>query len=387
MEFENVLLFVSDSLRWEMLPKEISEKGVTFKTVASSTYSPPSFTSLSTGLYPCQHGVHWFNDKLAPGIRTVYDIEGLDGTFYNEGRFTNDPLYRVYGVRKQRHVSELEPPFLSLERETTTHAPYTKNGFLDGETVKSYFEKHGNDWAKIRADYEDVIRESFEVLEKRLDVLEDRGLREDTLVVFTSDHGELFGEYGKILHTAPTCPELVYVPTVFMHPSLSTGDFSVDPKTGVIEHVDVVKTCLEAVGYGDTLPTEGSDLFAEDRPRDYGYNQVRFRRKNRTLYSTQSIWWKNSGFVVSDDSRVKRLAAVANFLLRSPGSNVMRSEISELVREMTRVERAFGNPPLTAESAREAIAKLTDEYSDAPAQERVELDKGTKQLLRDLGYR
>ena len=51
----------------------------------------------------------------------------------------------------------------------------------------------------------------------------------------------------------PTCPELVYVPTVFLSPSLSADDFQVDPDSEIIEQVDVVQTALSAIGFDDKI--------------------------------------------------------------------------------------------------------------------------------------
>jgi len=55
--------------------------------------------------------------------------------------------------------------------------------------------------------------------------MEDRGLRNNTLVIFLSDHGELLGEHGGFFgHQLPMTPECVYVLMVFSHPSLPSGE-------------------------------------------------------------------------------------------------------------------------------------------------------------------
>jgi arylsulfatase A-like enzyme len=51
------------------------DTGVKFKTVAQSTLSHPTFSTLSTGLYPFQHGVHGWTDKIPADIETVFDVE------------------------------------------------------------------------------------------------------------------------------------------------------------------------------------------------------------------------------------------------------------------------------------------------------------------------
>lgn len=60
----------------------------------------------------------------------------------------------------------------------------------------------------------------------RLDAL---GLREDTLVVFTSDHGEEFLEHGHLQHGQSLHTELVHVPLVIAGPGVAAGIRAVDP--------------------------------------------------------------------------------------------------------------------------------------------------------------
>jgi arylsulfatase A-like enzyme len=301
-QIENVLVFVCDSLRWGFLPDEVTSRGVTFKTVAQSTYSPPSFATLSTGLYPPEHGVEDFGKSLANGVETVYDVDELDSAYYNEGRI-RDPFVQLFDFRRMYSLADLDPPFWYLERDPTTHAPYLENQFMDGIDIQSYFADPVDDWDPIKADYRDSIDTSLDKFERRLDVLEKLGLRDDTLVILTGDHGELFGEYGDMVHTMPTSPELVHVPTVFMHPSLSADSFTVDPDTDIIEHVDVVTTALAALGFEDALPTRGVNLRSEPRERAYGYSYTNNFFRGRSVYRTQSLWWRDSGYVSIENSR------------------------------------------------------------------------------------
>ena len=75
MKFDNLVIFVADSLRYDFSPDGLMDTDVKFKTVAQSTHSPPSFSTLSTGLYPYQHGVHGWTDKIPADIETVFDVE------------------------------------------------------------------------------------------------------------------------------------------------------------------------------------------------------------------------------------------------------------------------------------------------------------------------
>ena len=122
-----------------------------------------------------------------------------------------------------------------MERGNNTHSPYSG----EFESLKAYYEDRGNDIEQIKRDYRNAVERTRNQFEKRITELEDRGILEETLVVFTSDHGELLGEYGELDHGAPICPELAYVPTVFIHPGLSEESFNVNQNGEVLEHVDI----------------------------------------------------------------------------------------------------------------------------------------------------
>jgi len=382
-DIENILIFVCDSLRWGTLPSDLSSRGVRFKTIAQSTYSPPSFTTLSTGLYPPEHGVEDFGQALTNGVSTVYDIDGLDSSYYNEGRIS-DPLLRIFGFERMYSLAELDTPFWYLERDPTTHAPYAENPFMTGDDIKTYFDGGIDDWDGIRGDYRESVRSSLDRFERRLRVLEKLGVRDDTLVVLTGDHGELFGEYGDIVHTMPTSPELVNVPTVFFHPSISEESFVVDPNSDIIEHVDVVTTALSALGFRDSLPSRGVNLFREARDVPYGYSYTNNYFRGLSVYRTQSLWWRDSGYVRVENSRAKRLGYLFYRFLRGTGCSTLRQNARQLLSHYWADTQVYGTPPPDESE----IIDILDSFIDSWAQAREqELDELTRERLRNLGYR
>lgn len=70
------------------------------------------------------------------------------------------------------------------------------------------------------------------------------GLRDDTLIVFTSDYGEGFGEHGLYLHAKPFCSELVHVPLTIAGPGITSGKRVMEP----VFHVDLMPKLRELLG-------------------------------------------------------------------------------------------------------------------------------------------
>lgn len=371
----NVVVFVADGLRWDFTPRNLKSMGVCFKTVSHSLYSPPSFTSISTGLYPQQHGVHHWSNVVPEDVKTIYDIQSVETCYHNED--PDDRLYKTLRVERKRGLEDLEPPFLYLERDITPHFPYRK-----GCTDSRYFGN--NSWSQIQADYRERVQECYELFKSRLDVLRRRGLLEDTLVVFTSDHGELFGEHGGALHVAPACPELVYVPTVFINPELSSDDFHADPSC-VIEHVDVVETLLSAIDSSDRLSTMGTDIFSQARNNSWGYNHVSVERKGFSFYRADSLWWRDGGHSFIRNSRLGRMAYLAYLMVKSKARRKARRDSVALLGHYLRNEHSYGSPPVPRTEAQELVRDVVTGM-EAIDSETVELDDEARKRLEDLGY-
>lgn len=379
MAVKNVLLYVCDALRWDEVPSSVAERGVSFKTVAQSTWSPPSFATLSTGLYPEQHGVLKFQHELVDGAETVYDIDGLDGAYYN--KHANDRLADIFGVPQDRTVSDLDEPFFYVERDLTTHAPYDE---VDGTDAGAYLKEVGSDWDRLYADYRNGVQKSVEIFRERLDALRDRDALEDTLVIFTADHGECLGEHGDVGHSNPTCPEVVYVPTVFIHPSLSEDDFTVDPDSEIVEQVDVVETALSAIGF-DEIRTAGVDLRSQTRDEAFGYNYVRVQKRDFDLYEARSIWNYDGGHVFLTNPKPYRLAYFLYRQLRSNHRHTIRDSWRTVLSQYVRDSYQFGDPDHSLTEARQFVDAKRESFEQLDLKE-ITLNDETEEQLREMGY-
>lgn len=382
MAVENVLIYVVDSLRWDALPREIDDRGITFKTVAGSLFSAPSFATLATGRYPPHHGVHNWTDRPAFDVPTLFELDGVDGGFWQRGSVDGEAIFPIVKREGKTALNGLEPPFVYLERNNFAHVPFAGSS---PSTAREYYASRGRNWGRMRSEYAEGVRRSVTDLEARLDELSDRGLLDETLVIVTSDHGELFGEHGEAAHGAPACPELAFVPTVFIHPSLSHDDFQVAADTGVIEHVDVVQTALSAIGVEDRMVTDGTDLLREPRPRPWGYNHVDLVRSGRSVYAAESLWWHDGGHVFTRNPRALRGVYGAHRMLRSATRKSVRDAPVRLLRTYLSGERTYGNPPVDRGRAREELGRFRRRLDDVDSRS-VALGRETNQRLKDLGY-
>lgn len=376
---ENVFIFVMDSLRLDFLPKRLASKGVVLRTVAQSLFSAPSFATLSTGRYPQEHGVSDWRNTISDGVPTIYDIKNRNCGFYAPAGPDENAIYPVLGVNEKTPVKEMETPFVHLERDPLPHLP-----FADVSDVEEYFRTRRNDWQRIRQEYVADIQRSVDKLERRLSGLADAGNLDSTLVIVTSDHGDLFGEYGCAAHTAPMTPELVRVPTILIHPELSATDLAVDSATEIVEHVDIVETALQAVEI-DNFETSGTNLFDEPRQRDWGYSTVDISRRDRTLYSAEGIWWPEGGYAFPTNSRLNRALFATYRLTRGSARFAQRRAPIQLFNHYLRASHSFGSPPVGKIQSKRLISSFVEQIEVANSM-RTELNKETENRLKQLGY-
>jgi arylsulfatase A-like enzyme len=89
-----------------------------------------------------------------------------------------------------------------------------------------------------------------------LAALDDHGLRDDTFVVFTSDHGMQLGSHGLMYKNVPY-EESMRVPLLVSHPTLTPGRDDL-----LLSSPDIAPTLLGLLGQADRIPegTQGRDL-------------------------------------------------------------------------------------------------------------------------------
>lgn len=90
-----------------------------------------------------------------------------------------------------------------------------------------------------------------------LKMLDDTGVRENTIVIFMSDHGELLGDHGMYLKGPHTYDCSVRVPLVISWPGHFKSGLVSD---ALVELVDIVPTLLDAVGMPVPNRVQGKSL-------------------------------------------------------------------------------------------------------------------------------
>lgn len=110
---------------------------------------------------------------------------------------------------------------------------------------------------KIQAAYYAMIEQIDEQFGRLLDVLEQTGQRENTLILFMSDHGEALGDHGLTQKGCRFFDGLVRVPLIWSWPGHLVEGLRSD---ALVELTDIVPTLLDLLGLPIPARVQGRSL-------------------------------------------------------------------------------------------------------------------------------
>lgn len=227
----------------------------------------------------------------------------------------------------------------------------------------------------------DVYRQLYYSLQKRADqemlkvfnALKNSIFYENTIVIFTSDHGELLGAHGGLYQKWYNMyEESIHVPLIIHSPAL----FSKNEQTDVLtSHVDILPTLLGLTGLNEkSLQAKLSKGHTEVKPL-VGRNLTPLLEKSEHFKADEPIYF------MTDDDVTKGLNQTT--VTGKPYTSVIQPNHIEAVitklktgpaneKEIWKFARYFDNPQFPSNSDSNELAE-TEECPDAPVVDEFEL--------------
>jgi arylsulfatase A-like enzyme len=295
----NVLFILTDTLRADRLGSygyerdtspnldALAATGIRFaQHVSQSSWTKCSMASLWTGLYPVRSRVLRAYDVLSPDARMPAEI-------FQEAGFRTTALWRNGWIAPNFGFSQGFEVYLSPRSERRRSARLQRvdnpNVTLDGDdadilnSALEFLRAHGHErWflylhmmdvhqyafseeaalfgTSYSDSYDNSIRWVDSLLGHLLSALVEQGLRERTVIVFSSDHGEAFGEHDGEGHARNVYGEVTQTPLILSLP------FRLEPAIVVgarSENVDLWPTMLELLGLPPLPDVDGHSLVSQ----------------------------------------------------------------------------------------------------------------------------
>ncbi|MCD6365753.1 MAG: sulfatase-like hydrolase/transferase [Planctomycetes bacterium] len=261
-----------------------------------------------------------------------------DETIAYINRHKDGPFFAIAGFYAPH--APINPPqrFVDMYNQADMPLPMRNEG-------EDQHKLSDNQWRKIKAYYYALISHVDDQVGRILSALDEAGLRDNTIVIFTSDHGDHLGDHGIVAKGPPGFDSCTHVPLIFSYPSSAPAGAV---KTELIEAVDIVPTILDYCGVQIPPVMQGRSfrpLLAggDYKPRDSIY--IESRRPFAESYKvvrTHEHWYcaDNSGkeILFDLDADPHQLHDVAGSSAHAGALNQMRRE---LIRRWFSVERQY----------------------------------------------
>ncbi|TET66868.1 MAG: hypothetical protein E3J45_05875 [Candidatus Zixiibacteriota bacterium] len=398
-------------------------EGVLFKRAfAQSSWTRPSIATLITSLYATSHRAIRKPDRLPGVVTTIAEVLNSHG--YYTGGFANNanvtPSFNFDQGYSEYHY--LAPNFfffasesgsfltlynqLRLVRERfLSQRKYVKYYYQDAEVVteeaKKFIDRHAskkfflflhymephdpyfvhpysgegyarvsrpNPPAELAPRYSDVYDGEVSYLDEWIgnlvSYLKKRGLYQNCLIVFTSDHGEEFYEHSGWWHGTTLYEEQLHVPLIVKLPE---SRFAGEVRDEFARLLDVAPTILTLTGFPRPEEMQGRNLFSDRETPQFVFAEE--DHEGNILQSVRTEEWK---LILANQGNPRGVEPVELYNL---------SEDPEETRNL-----ADANPEVV--NLLRGFIEQTILFAEGKAveAEQIEIDEATRERLKALGY-
>ena len=305
----NIFIIVSDAVKYDILNQDITPNIMNFSKDAlifNHHYSGGNSTrfgifSLIYGLNP----TYWFsflNSSQKPIFFDVlqkrnYDISIISSTNTNWPEFrktcyvdVQNSIKDKFGGAPWKKDEQSTKCFLSHIDSSSTQKPIFTFIFLDAPHGYSYppgankynapkgeinyltISKGSQELETTIKRYKNAVSYNDMLFGKMIKKLKDKDLYNNSLIIYTSDHGQEFFEQGNFGHNTAFSQGQIHIPLIIKLPnSLEKSDLGKKINDSLTSHQDIVPSILYLLGVKND-PAEysnGRNFFSDTFHRDY----------------------------------------------------------------------------------------------------------------------
>ena len=343
---KNIFVWLVDTLRPDHFPVyepstrvqapnfvEFSDRCVSFRRATiQGNSSLPASASIHTGTYPALHEIYSGDRRIARDLALFGDPfreAGWDTALYSSNGYVSESrgFARRYGTYHNlihepgRADSEYLVPQLRewLQAHTTEntflyvntidpHVPYDPpaeilslyhpepyNGRIRPRGTGELLDGLGDqglpdaDLRYLVALYDGEITYNDLYFGEMIDHLDAQNRLDDTLVVITSDHGEVFFEHGRGGHGSGVWEEVMHIPLMICHPRSLGSARWIETE---VELIDLFPTLVDLMGLPVPETVQGGSLVSLLLDSTASYNRPGFSYHGDDIRGVRIGRWK-----------------------------------------------------------------------------------------------
>lgn len=367
---------------------------------APAPWTIPSLGAIFTNHHPFQIGAYTNLSGISPDFVTLPEIfqrngfataafnthallindtsgfrRGFDETFPTKADLADDDMHKMPFAHTEpalmawldQHAGDR---FFLWVHDMDTHQPLTEgNTYLDDPA-----------WSKYDAEVR-WVDEAFGRIMRKLQALE---IWDDSLIIFTADHGEAFGEHGIMGHQDCMYDEVLRIPLLIQYPGLEGGRRVREP----VLSLDLFSTILELAD----LPPQGGvgeslvpllDGRRHQRLNPYLFHSRFHYEKAYHEIAVRDRWWKllvTAKDLHGNNGRDERQAPTWDLDASSTQFELYHTET-----DPEEANDLYEDYPEVVDRLRQVLADWRAGIHP-PGKMSAELDDAGREALRALGY-
>lgn len=278
---------------------------------------------------------------------------------WDAGRSHKAESLNTVAIPELKRLAAQDQPFMLFLRHLDPHSPYLppapfERMFYDGDEFdpenkslegaynfkpfcdyfRSWFPPFCTDSKYIDAQYEGAIAYMDSCIQNIFTTLQSLGILDETLIVFTSDHGETLNEHECYYDHHGTYDNTLSVPLAFRLPGVVPEGYEFDD---YVQQKDIVPTILDILGIDKTpYVFDGRSLFG----RMYGEERI----QETEMYITEATWMRKDGWRTPEWKLIRALEPDFHYkpsielynLIRDPQeNNNLAEQEPEIVKLLT----------------------------------------------------
>ena len=177
------------------------------------------------------------------------------------------PFFLWLSFPEPHNPYQVPEPYFSMFPPETLPPTISDESSLEAKGFKYQWLRHVGETAfpdyaeqlpRARSNYLGMLRLIDDQIKRFFDYLDSKGFRDDTIMIFLSDHGDYVGEYGLMRKGAELPEVLIRIPFLAVGPAIRACDTS---HSAHITTADVMPTICEAIGADIPRGVQGRSLW------------------------------------------------------------------------------------------------------------------------------
>lgn len=227
------------------------------------------------------------------GYRTALISAGPDDTWLRKNKAWKQYCEIMFkGIQETPHSSGDYWDAHQVTNEALAHIASIPSGTTHATWIH-YLDPHTPRRKLAAFDFGDSLSDKYDSevafvdqeVGRLIDALRDSGATENSIVVFTADHGESFGEHGVTDHGNRPYDDQIHIPLMIWAPGITPGRI-----TQPVALIDIAPTVLAFIGIPGIEDAEGRDLLVDDLDSSPIFSEVDANYSDPSLFSYSSFF-------------------------------------------------------------------------------------------------